>query len=109
MVAYRTVQLGGCRNVELELGRELDAAEMCAPPVPTSWCSRPARSWAADGLNAFTRGPIPGADAALPHVLTPEQVVLEGKRPPAGRVVVYDGDGYFAAPGGGRAAGRRRA
>ena len=35
-----------------------------------------------DGLNGFTRAPIPGADAALPHVLTPEQVLLEGKRPP---------------------------
>jgi len=30
-------------------------------------------------------------------VLVPEQVVLEGKRPPGRRVVVYDGDGYFMA------------
>ncbi len=54
--------------------------------------------WAGDGLNPATRGPIPGADAALAHVLTPEQVVLEGKRPPGRRVVVYDCDGYFTAP-----------
>jgi hypothetical protein len=50
-------------------------------------------------LNAFTRVPIPGADASHDHVLTPEQVLLEGKRPPGERVVVYDGDGYFAAAG----------
>jgi len=56
-------------------------------------------SWAGDGLNGFTRAPIPGADSSLPHVLTPEQVLLEGKRPPGSRVVVYDGEGYFAAPG----------
>jgi hypothetical protein len=54
--------------------------------------------WSTDGLNAFSRTSIDGADAELPHVLTPEQVVLAGKRPPGGRVVVYDGDGYFMAP-----------
>jgi dimethylamine/trimethylamine dehydrogenase len=55
--------------------------------------------WAADGLNGFTRGPLPGGDAALPHVLTPEQVMLEGKRPPGRRVVVADYDHYFMGAG----------
>jgi dimethylamine/trimethylamine dehydrogenase len=50
-------------------------------------------------MNAFTRGPIPGADGELPHVLTPEQVMVDGKRPPGERVVVYDGEGYFTAAG----------
>jgi hypothetical protein len=31
--------------------------------------------------------------------MTPEQVLLEGKRPPGSRAVVYDGDGYFTAAG----------
>jgi dimethylamine/trimethylamine dehydrogenase len=56
-------------------------------------------AWARDGLNPATRGPLPGADAELPHVLTPEQIMLEGKRPPGERVVVYDSEGYYAAPG----------
>jgi hypothetical protein len=56
-------------------------------------------TWSRDGLNGFTRAPIPGADASRPHVLTPEQILLEGKRPPGADVVVYDGDGYFAAAG----------
>ena len=43
-------------------------------------------------------GPMPGADPSLPHVLTPEQVCA-GKRPPGPRVVVYDADGYYVAPG----------
>jgi dimethylamine/trimethylamine dehydrogenase len=41
---------------------------------------------------------MPGADPALPHLLTPEQVCA-GKRPPGRRVVVYDTDGYYVAPG----------
>jgi dimethylamine/trimethylamine dehydrogenase len=32
-------------------------------------------------------------------VLTPEQVMIDGKRPPGSRVVVYDTDGYYVAPG----------
>ena len=55
--------------------------------------------WATDGLNGATRGPIPGADAALAHVLTPEQVMLDGKRPSGRRVVVYDCEGYFMGAG----------
>ena len=53
--------------------------------------------WATDGLNGFAHDVIPGADASLAHVLTPEQIMLEGKEPPGGRVVVYDCDGYFIA------------
>jgi dimethylamine/trimethylamine dehydrogenase len=51
--------------------------------------------WATDGLNAMTQGPLPGADAGLPHVLTPEQVMVEGKDIKGERVVVYDTEGYF--------------
>ena len=35
----------------------------------------------------------------LPHVLTPEQVMLEGKTPPGERVLVFDAEGYFMAAG----------
>jgi dimethylamine/trimethylamine dehydrogenase len=55
--------------------------------------------WAANGLNAATHRPIPGCDAALAHVLTPEQIMVEGKRPPGARVCVYDAEGYFTAAG----------
>lgn len=55
--------------------------------------------WAADGVNPFTHEPIPGADSSLPHVLTPEQLLLEGKAPPGKRVLVYDAEGYFTATG----------
>jgi dimethylamine/trimethylamine dehydrogenase len=55
--------------------------------------------WAGDGLNFVTHEAIRGADASLPHVLTPEQVMLEGKPVPGERVVVFDADGYFLAAG----------
>jgi dimethylamine/trimethylamine dehydrogenase len=54
--------------------------------------------WTRDGLNRDTHEPIPGADASLPNVLTPEQIMVEGKTPPGKRVVVYDSDGYFMGP-----------
>jgi electron transfer flavoprotein alpha subunit len=95
--AYRAVQMKRLPNIELITGAELDAHAI------RSWDAdvvvlATGSAWAADGLNAFTRAPIPGADASLPHVLTPEQVVLEGKRPPGGPVIVYDGEGYYTAP-----------
>jgi dimethylamine/trimethylamine dehydrogenase len=95
--AYRAVQLKGLPNLELHLEQELDAAAIRAWGADAVVIAT-GSVWAADGLNGFTRGPIPGADASLPHVLTPEQVVLDGKRPSGSRVVVYDSDGYFTAP-----------
>ena len=53
--------------------------------------------WAQDGLNGVTHEPIAGADASLAHVLTPEQLMLEGKLPPGETVVVYDCEGYVVA------------
>jgi dimethylamine/trimethylamine dehydrogenase len=52
-------------------------------------------AWADDGLNHLTHAPIEGCDAAAPHVLTPEQIMVAGKVPPGERVVVYDCEGYF--------------
>jgi dimethylamine/trimethylamine dehydrogenase len=48
-----------------------------------------------DGWNRTDRAPIPGADARLPHILTPDQLMAEGKTLPGERVLVYDCEGYF--------------
>jgi dimethylamine/trimethylamine dehydrogenase len=98
LVAYRMVQITRLTGITLTTGRELDAGAIRAWGADAVVVAT-GSSWAGDGLNGFTRAPIPGADSSLPHVLTPEQVLLEGKRPPGSRVVVYDGEGYFAAPG----------
>lgn len=52
-------------------------------------------AWSLDGTSSVSRAPIPGADARLPHVLTPDQIMVEGKPIAGDRVVVYDADGYF--------------
>jgi dimethylamine/trimethylamine dehydrogenase len=56
-------------------------------------------SWAGDGMNGITRAPIPGADAALPHVLLPEDIMVDGARPDGRRVAIIDCEGYFTAAG----------
>jgi dimethylamine/trimethylamine dehydrogenase len=98
VVNWRRIQLEKLRNVEVIAGERLDAdgvrtygAEIVV--VATGAC------WAGDGRTYLTHDPIAGADASLPHVLTPEQVMLEGKIPPGKHVVVYDGEGYFTAAG----------
>jgi dimethylamine/trimethylamine dehydrogenase len=95
---WRAVQLQKLGNVEVITGTRLDALgvrEYGAEIVVVATGAR----WAGDGVNFSTHEPIPGADPSLPHVLTPEQVMLEGKAPPGRRVVVFDADGYFMAPG----------
>lgn len=53
--------------------------------------------WSSTGVNYLTHDPIPGADASLPHVLTPEQV-FEGKKPVGKRVMILNYDPYYMAP-----------
>jgi dimethylamine/trimethylamine dehydrogenase len=98
VVNWRRIQLEKLKNVEVLTGLLLDVegvrtygAELVVMATGSHW--------AGDGINATTHEPIPGADSTLPWVLTPEQVMAAGKRPPGNRVVVYDGEGYFVAAG----------
>jgi dimethylamine/trimethylamine dehydrogenase len=95
---WRRIQLEKLRNVELIASTRLVAEEIREYGAELVVIATGAR-WAGDGVNAVTHEPIAGADPALPHVLTPEQVMLDGKRPPGERVVVYDGEGYFMGAG----------
>jgi dimethylamine/trimethylamine dehydrogenase len=97
IVDHRKVMLSKLRNVEVITGRRLSADEIRdygAHLVVVATGSH----WSGEGLQSSTHEPIEGASASLPHVLTPEQV-MEGKRPPGGRAVVYDAEGYFVGPG----------
>jgi dimethylamine/trimethylamine dehydrogenase len=94
VIDYRRVQLDRLTNVSLGMGARMTAADVLDYGAQIVIVASGAR-WAGDGLSGVTRGPIPGADAALPHVLTPEQVMVDGKRPPGSRVAVVDYEGYF--------------
>ena len=94
---WRAVQLGKLPGVQVITGRRLAAADILdygAQVVVLATGS----SWRGDGAQPGCPGPMPGADPALPHVLTPEQVCA-GQRPPGPRVLIYDTDGYYVAPG----------
>lgn len=54
-------------------------------------------SWNTTGINHATHEPIPGADASLPNILTPEQV-YEGKKKVGKRVMIINYDPYYTAP-----------
>ncbi|MGB8414931.1 FAD-dependent oxidoreductase [Paraburkholderia sp.] len=94
---YRQNQISKLPNVEVILDRKLSADDVLnygAEIVIVATGSH----WAGDGINHFSHATIPGAVASeMKHVLTPDQI-LAGKRVPAGRVVIYDTDGYFMAP-----------
>jgi dimethylamine/trimethylamine dehydrogenase len=93
VIDHRVLGLDRLPNVEVILGRRLSAADVLdygADVVVLATGS----TWVTDGSQPHRVEPITGADAAL----TPEQV-MAGRRPAPGRVVVYDTDGYYVAPG----------
>ena len=98
IVDYRVVQLDKLKNVAVVRRKRLTSdlvRNYGARIVIVATGSR----WSGSGVQAGTHEPIEGADAAFAHVLTPEQVADEGKRPPGGRVAVYDAEGYWCGAG----------
>jgi dimethylamine/trimethylamine dehydrogenase len=96
VVNYRKIQIDKLKNVEFIPDTTLDAQgvkEYGAEIVIVATGGY----WATDGLNGASHDTIPGADASLPHILTPEQIMVEGKEPPGERVIIVDNDGYFMA------------
>jgi dimethylamine/trimethylamine dehydrogenase len=94
VVNYRKIQIDKLKNVEFIPSTTLDAkgvAEYGAEFVIVATGSY----WATDGLNGCTHDTIPGADASKPFVLTPDQIMAEGKEVPGNKVAVVDDDGYF--------------
>jgi dimethylamine/trimethylamine dehydrogenase len=97
IIDWRMIQLARLSGVEVITGRRLAAADILdygADLVVMATGS----AWRGDGVQPGYPDPMPGADPGLPHVLTPEQACA-GQRPPGPRVVVYDTDGYYVAPG----------
>lgn len=93
VVDYRKIQINKLRNIQFVPNARLDAAAVADYGADLVIVATGGH-WATDGLNATTRLAIPGADANLPHCLTPEQIMVEGKQTGA-RVLVFDGEGYF--------------
>ena len=96
VVSYRQTQLGKLRNVDFIPNTRLEPADVVeygADLVVVATGSR----WAPDGVGPITRDGLDGADASLPGILTPEQIMVEDKEVPGDRVVIVDEDGYHVA------------
>jgi dimethylamine/trimethylamine dehydrogenase len=98
VVDHRAVMLGKLGNVAVVTGKRLSADDVLDYGAATVVLATGSR-WSGEGLQANTHEPIAGADPSLPHVMTPEQVAVLGKRPMGRRVAVYDAEGYFTGPG----------
>ncbi|MCZ3386656.1 MAG: FAD-dependent oxidoreductase [Actinomycetia bacterium] len=93
VVDHRVIGLAKLKNVEVVLGRRLSTADVLnygADLIVVATGSH----WVTDGSQPGMLEPIAGYESAL----TPEQI-MAGKRPPMGRVVVYDTDHYYVGPG----------
>jgi dimethylamine/trimethylamine dehydrogenase len=98
MIDYRRVQIERLANLEFVPNTFMgppDARDYGADIVVVAVGAR----WSSDGFSGITRSAIPGADADPMRVLTPEQVMVEGRRPPGSRVCVIDYEGYFTGAG----------
>jgi dimethylamine/trimethylamine dehydrogenase len=98
---YRELQIGKLvkknRQCQVALGQRPMTAEGALTYGAEKIVVATGSSWNTDGTNCLTHDPIPGADAAQPDQLTPEQVI-EGKKPIGKRVVILNADTYFMAP-----------
>ncbi len=92
VTSYREARLAALENVEVHTGASLDAGEILRYGADKVVLAVGAQ-WASDGFSVNTLGPLPGVDASLPQICTPEQV-MAGKAVGA-RVAILDGDGYF--------------
>ena len=96
LVSWRRSQIARLANVEVIPQTTLTADEVLdygAELVVIATGSH----WSPDGFGPATHDAIAGAAAGLPHVLTPEQIMVERKAVPGERVLVYDCDGYYTA------------
>ena len=98
VIDYRRVQIERLPNLEFVAGTHLDADAARGYGGDLVVVATGAR-WSPDGLSGITRTTIPGAGEGQAHVLTPEQVMVDGLRPPGPRVCVVDYEGYFTGPG----------
>jgi dimethylamine/trimethylamine dehydrogenase len=93
VVDHRVIGLAKLPNVEVITGRRLTARDVLDYGADTVVIAT-GSSWMGDGTQPHPAEVIAGAEQAL----TPERV-MAGERPPTGRVVVYDADGYYVGAG----------
>jgi len=97
VIDYREMKFDKLSNIDVVTHKKLSAEDVLEYGAEIVVVATGAH-WAKDGINRIDRVPIPGADADLPHILTPEQIMVEHKPIVGDRVLVYDCEGYFMGP-----------
>jgi dimethylamine/trimethylamine dehydrogenase len=97
VIDYRLAQLGQLANVQAIPNRRLTADNVREYGADIVIVATGAH-WAGDGMGPATYAPIPGASPDHPHVVTPEQLLVD-RKPVGGRVVVYDCEGVVTGIG----------
>lgn len=92
VVEHREQLLTSLRNVTFVPSKTLDLESVLDYGAAIVIVATGAE-WSTSVRDPNSQEPISGADAALEHVLTPEQIMLKGKEVPEGKVVIYDADG----------------
>ena len=90
---YRTNQIQRMANVDIFRSSRLDK-DLVLELDPDHVAIATGAVWRRDGCGRCLTSPVPGSDA--PHVLTPDDI-LAGRRPPRGRVLLFDDDHYYMA------------
>ena len=96
IIDYRDQVLQQHKSVETILDTRLTASDVLdygAALVVAATGSH----WSTNGLNGWSRQPVPGADASTSWQFTPEQI-MGGDTIGGDTVVIYDCDGYYTAP-----------
>ncbi len=97
---YREIQLEKLvnknRDSQVALGQEPMTVESILDYGADKVVIATGSFWNTDGFNPQTKQPIPGADASLPYVLTPEQVIA-GDKPIGNKVLILNYDPYYMA------------
>jgi len=94
VVDYRVMKLSKLKAVKVVTHTRLSADDVLAYGAQIVVMATGSH-WSREGWNRIDRTSIPGADANLPHVLTPDQIMLENKPIPGERLLIYDCEGYF--------------
>lgn len=90
---HRTYDLAQRGNVQVFLNSRLDASHIGELGIRNVFIAT-GSTWRRDGIGRTSRAPVQIDDTA--SVFTPDDI-MQGKLPPAGRVVIYDDDQAYLA------------
>ena len=92
VIDWRLTQIDKLSNIKLYPSSPMSATDILEAGIENVILATGA-SFRRDGIGRSLSSPIPGH--ALPHVLTPDDLMREGCQLPSGHVLIYDDDHYY--------------